>query len=127
MYEFRFDGASKVLHIKMVEFWSIGTIAGFSAAAIAKALALRCQHGRFATLIDLREFPIQSSEVTYAIEALMKKASTISDAPIVTVVGSMLAKHQAGRILKAENSHIFLDWDQANVWLEAAWPTPVTA
>lgn len=121
MFDFRFDPADGILHIAMARFWSAETMADFSSALIVKAREVRGRHGPFATLIDLRHFPIQSPTVTSAIQALMQQTCGIPDGPIVTVTGSALAKLQASRILCADNSRVYLDWDEAVAALQSAW------
>ena len=122
MFELRFDRDTRVNHIRMEGFWTPATMAAFSAALLAKNTALHLV-GNCATLVDLRQFPVQSSEVTNAIEAMMKRASAIFTAPIVAVTGSALTKFQTSRVLKADNIRVFLDWDEANAWLDSAWPS----
>lgn len=55
------------------------------------------------------------------LEMLMSQSLKITSGPVATVVGAALNKMQAGRVLNAPNSRVFLDWDEANAWLDREW------
>lgn len=45
MYDIRFDIARRVFVITTEGFWSLGTLASFSAATVAQGMAMRVRHG----------------------------------------------------------------------------------
>lgn len=121
MYEIEFDAARRLFIVRAEGFWSLGTIAGFSAAALAQGAWARARHGRYAVLADARAFPVQSAEVARAFEMLVAKSIALSDAPYAVVLGSMLAKMQADRVVNGPNCRTFLDLAEAEGWLEESW------
>lgn len=122
MYQLRFDPAQKILHVTTEGFWSLGTLAAFSATALAQGAALRLRHGAFAVLADGRRFPIQAADVAKGFELFLHKGVQISSAPFAIVVPTVLGKLQAERVLNTPNCRIFIDWDEATAWLEEVWP-----
>ncbi|MET3763110.1 hypothetical protein [Sphingomonas sp. UYEF23] len=121
MYDIRFDATRRVFVITSVGFWTLGTLASFSAATVAQGMAMRVRYGPYAVLNDARDYPIQSSQVAHGLELLMAQSLKITSGPVVTVVNKALNKMQAERVLNAPNSRVFLDWDEANAWLEQEW------
>lgn len=121
MFTIDFDPHRQVLRITATGFWSLATLASFSVTMLARATAAKLLHGDFATLIDLRDYPVQAPDVARGVEQLLKQAMRITTAPVVTITGSQLLKMQAERVLKADHSHIFLTLGEAQDWLDAHW------
>jgi hypothetical protein len=121
MFDIRFDPERRILHLECHGWWTLGTLAAFSTAVLAKGTATRLRYGQFAVMNDVRHMPVQSAEVSTGLSMLMGKSAAITTAPFASVTSSSLAKLQAERVLKAPNTRVFLDWDQANAWLDAEW------
>ncbi len=121
MYEIDFDPVRKLLVLRTEGFWSLGTLAAFAAAALARGAIARARYGRYAILADSRKLPVQSAEVARALDAVVSKSLALSDAPYACVVGSMLVKLQAERVLNRPNCRVFLDMDEATAWLDQEW------
>ncbi|NJR78288.1 hypothetical protein [Sphingomonas corticis] len=122
MYKIAYIDATRTLEITTWGFWTVATIAAFSAEAVAKFTALRLRHGPVAVLADMRQAPIQTNEVIGGVEALMRKAVRLTSFPIAAVAGSMLGKLQSERVLTAPNCRTFLDIDEARAWIDAHMP-----
>lgn len=121
MYSIRFDAQSRILELRLEDFWSSATLARFAAELLVRATALRVRHGGFAILSDSSRFPVQSPEVAQGFERLMARGTKSHTGPTAIVVASVLNKMQAERSLKAPRVRVFLDADEAKQWLQAEW------
>ncbi len=121
MYAIEFDPQTRIMHIRAEGFWTTATMARFAAEALAKGAAARFRHGAYAVFNDARKFPVQTPEIATAIEGLMARSVKITSGPTASVVDNMLSKLQAERVLKGDKVKVFLDWEEANVWLATQW------
>jgi hypothetical protein len=123
MYLIDVDTDRRVIWITTWGFWTGKTIASFAVEVLTRGTAARIRHGALAVFSDVRAAPIQTSEVSDGTAAVMARGLKLTSAPIVTVAGSMLGKHQSERVLSAPNCRTFLDMKEAHAWLEERWPS----
>lgn len=118
-YEIAYDLPSRTLKITTYGFWSGGLAAKFATELIAKGTAIRLRHGKFYTLVDMRNAPIQPASVIESLAGMMPKALMVTKSPIAAVAASSLAKLQTERYLTAPNCRTFLDYDDADAWMRS--------
>lgn len=111
------DPARKFVRIIMRSFWTIADQERF--AAILRAMLRTfgrqgCQIGTQVTLIDLRDFPAQSTDVLSRL-AQMTADRSIGSRRIAILLSSQLLKMQARRT--APDYSLFEDEAAAMVWL----------
>lgn len=121
MYSIDFDADRRVMYIWAEGFWSLATLAAFSTTTLARSVAAKLRYGDFATLIDIRQFPVQSPDVAKGVELLLGKAMKITRAPVATATGTQLLRLQAERVLRADHSRVFLTLAEAQAWLDEVW------
>jgi len=124
MYDIDFDDDHRMLHLSNRGIWTVGIHVKFVGEVFAKAIPARIRHGSIAVLGDLREHPVQPAELNGLSEALIARALRLNNGPIALVVGSVLGKMQAERVLTGPTVRIFLDMNEANDWLRHCWIDP---
>lgn len=122
MFEIRFDDRSRIMHVRTEGFWSLATLATFSASALARFTATRLKSGHFATLVDCRDFPVQAGDVAAGLELIAAKSAKITTGPVATITANPLNKLQADRIMATPQFRSFLNREDAMAWLRERWP-----
>lgn len=122
MYTIRFDPARRIFHFELHGFWTMGTVIQFGVELLTRSTVARLRHGRYAVLSDSRDFPIQSATVAPYFERIMARGIEMDVGPCAIVVGSHLNKMQAERVLQGGRARIFLDYAEAEAWLDSVWP-----
>ena len=116
-YEISFDPATVTLRLTLRGFWTLATLAAFSAKMLSVTSGIRRQHLLFGVLSDSRTFAVQSTIVGAGFTALMGQASRTHKGPTAIVVASMMNKLQAERTMVSPRLRVFLDYDEAATWL----------
>ncbi|KQT32802.1 hypothetical protein ASG29_13975 [Sphingomonas sp. Leaf412] len=121
MFDFRFDAATGILHIRTEGFWDLAMAQRFAATMLAEASAIRASHGIFAVLTDARDFPVQQTAVGTVLHELAMRGQSMMNGPNATVVRAMLNKLQSTRLLSMSNHRTFTDMDEAAAWIDSEW------
>jgi hypothetical protein len=126
MYSIRYDAGTRILHLQLEGFWTVATLARFTAELVLHTAKLKLRHIDYAVLSDSSRFAIQSPAVSQGFERIMSKGADSHRGPTAVVVASRLNKLQAERTLKGDRVRIFLVEAEARAWL-ALEMAPATA
>lgn len=106
-----------LIRVVMRGFWSIDTFQAYLRDCGAAIETLVARHGRFDTLGDCNDFPIQGPEVSAAFEQLKATSEKTPQNRIAIVTSSALGRMQAERIVGNAHSRIFSSEAAALQWL----------
>ncbi len=106
-----------LLRVVMRGFWTMETFNAYMRACGAEIEKLVARHGRFDTLGDCNDFPIQGPEVAAAFEQLKAMSDKTPQNRIAIVSGSALSRLQAERLVGNPHSKIFPTETAALAWL----------
>ncbi len=119
MYSIQYSPDTRILEMKLEGRWNEEDFDKFD-KAYSDALRRHSLGGKsIAVLSDSREFHVQTQEVADR----FSKLGTGSGAKVVAsaiVVGSLLSKMQAERIVHSKKLGVFLDIKEAKAWLADA-------
>jgi len=121
MFDLRFDPDHRIFHIATHGLWTASVHAKFASALLAQGAYARMRHGPFAVLGDLTGQPVQAAELNGPSRLLQQQAMKLTSGPVALVVGSMLGKLQAERVLGGPRIRILLDREEAEAWLQRCW------
>lgn len=114
-YRIEMDDVRGLLRLTVAGFWTPETTQAFVGELIA-AVGPALRAGRnFAVLADCRNFPIQAAGVGEAFASYLKNSANTGKRAFV--MGSMLGKLQAERILAHPSVRVFLLEAEAMDWL----------
>lgn len=116
-YVIRFDPVDGILHMRLEGFWTLVTLATYTARLVAETSKLRLRGRSFDILSDARGFAVQSAAVTAGFDALSRKGAASHRGRTAIVVASTLNKIQAERSLVLDKVRVFLDMQEARQWL----------
>lgn len=119
-YSFRYEADARVLHMCLSGFWSLTTLATYTARLLAEVTRLRVRGEQFDLLSDARAFDIQSKEVAAGFERIARRGAQMHRGRTAVVVATQLSKMQAERAMAAPRLRVFLDPAAARTWLLAA-------
>ena len=122
MYSIKFEAQTRTLHLELEGFWTLATLAAFSAELLATTTALKDRYGSFAISSDSSRFRVQSPEVAAGFERIRKRGAEAQEGPTAIVVASVLNKMQAKRSVRGPRVRVFLTADEARSWLTEVWP-----
>ena len=117
-YTIDYEPQARLLTMRLWGFWSLATLAGYTARLLAATTKLRGQ--RYAVLSDARDFPVQSSLVSAGFERIARRGAKLHRGRTAIVVGSHLNRMQAQRTVATADTRVFLDFEEARGWLRAA-------
>ena len=117
MYSIRYDTRERVLYLRLEGFWTVATLARFTAELLARAATLTLRRISFAVLSDSTGFAIQSPTVSQGFVQIMNRGAEAHNDPTAIVVAGQLNKLQAERTLKGERVRVFLNEPDARAWL----------
>ena len=119
MYHFEFDVEKRLLHSAMSGYWSMDDFHIFYKDYFTELKRLAQKYGRFRALTDLRDFPVQSMEVTEAFSRITPDTLALNTGPWAMVMGSNIGKMQVKRAVKGAKIGIFNNYEDAMAWLFA--------
>lgn len=116
-FSIRYDKEERVLHMRLVGFWTKLTLAAYVTRLAAETMRLRLLGQRYDILSDTRDFGIQNKDVSEGFEKIARRGAEVHLGRTAIVVGTQLNKLQAERTLAAAQVRVFLDLDEAKQWL----------
>lgn len=117
MYSFEFDDKHALLYIKLTGFWGREDLASYSSELMDTFTRIRRKHETIKILSNCIELAIQSEEIAQGFQNIMSAVQAQHNDPCAIVLGGMLAKMQAERVLASVSFRIFLDENEAREWL----------
>lgn len=109
-----------LLCITMRGFWTMPIFDRYMAECGAAIAGLMRDHGRFDTIGNCNDFPIQGPDVAAAFERLKALAAATPDNRIAIITASALGRMQALRLVGNAHSRIFATEAAARAWLGLA-------
>lgn len=109
-----------LLRIALRGFWTIETFNAYARDCGIAIQTLVARHGRFDTLGDCNDFPIQGPDVSAAFEKLKALSDKTPQNRIAIVTASALSRMQAERLVGNAHSRIFASEAAALEWLGLA-------
>lgn len=106
-----------LLRVAMRGFWTMDTFNAYMRDCGAAMQQLVTRHGRFDTLGDCNDFPIQGPDVSAAFEHLKEMSAKTPQNRIAIVTSSALSRLQAERLVGNAHSRIFGSQAAALEWL----------
>ncbi|NTS64809.1 hypothetical protein HRV97_06515 [Sphingomonas sp. HHU CXW] len=116
-YSFDYEAGARILHMRLSGFWSLATLATYTARLLAEVTRLRLRGEQFDILSDSRAFDIQSREVAAGFERISRRGAQMHRGCTAVVVATQLSKMQAERAMAAPRLRVFLDPAAARTWL----------
>ena len=108
---------SPLLRIVMRDFWTMTTFDAYMRDCGTAIERLIARHGRFDTLGDCNDFPIQGPDVAAAFEHLGQMTDKTPQNRIAIVTGKALGRMQADRLVGNPHSKTFRTEASALEWL----------
>jgi hypothetical protein len=109
-----------LVRVVMRGFWTMETFGAYMRDCGAAMQGLVARHGRFDTLSDCNDFPIQGPDVSAAFEQLKALSDKTPQNRIAIVTASALSRLQAERLVGNAHSRIFASEAAALEWLGLA-------
>jgi hypothetical protein len=116
MIKFDLDEVNGLLLCTMEGFLSLADVDQYAKDLHRFAEKVRKQAGRVRLLIDARQVPVLSAEVTEAFGKVPLVMSAPSDR-LAIIVGTYLNRLQAKRLLEDEQEKVFQDVEEGRQWL----------
>ena len=121
MHEVRYDAAAALLRIRMAGFWTLADVRRFAADLRAIVVPMPESHRGFDMLTDSTDFPVQSREVTDGLAQIIEVTDQMEKpGRRAIVVGSVMSKLQAERVLAGPHVRVFLAETEPQAWLAAS-------
>ena len=118
MHAVRYEPVAHRLRIRIAGFWSVDDVQRYGAALLAAVGPIPEGSRDFDVLIDATDFPVQTQEVSTALNRIMTVADQMNPTGRkVIVVGSVMNKLQAQRALASPTVRVFLAMGEAEAWL----------
>ena len=121
MYSIDHDLRANMLRLRLTGFWTVAEVHAFADDFLAAVSRITRINPNLVIISDCRDYPVQSTEVTMTYAERLGPAAGMRQ-PFAVVVGSMLAKLQADRVMEAPNLRAFLSIADAEAWLEDVRP-----
>ncbi|RYY10607.1 MAG: hypothetical protein EON55_15975 [Alphaproteobacteria bacterium] len=116
VYTIEADPSRKLLRLTLAGFWSASEAVAFAREQQAAVKKLGPPYGTHLTLADVRNFAVQTQEVTAVIRDLVLHATATSKR-IALVGGEGLARIQFTRITQRQDVRRFATMEDADFWL----------
>lgn len=119
MYTIECDHRRRMLTLVLKGFWSADEARAFVRDEQQAVRRLGPPAGTHLTLADVREFAIQTQEVSTIIRDLVMNGAATSKRIALVVGGEGLARMQSRRIAEREDMQSFTCVKDAEAWLES--------
>jgi len=119
-YSISFCEQTRLLNLTFSGFWAPETAARFSEEVIDVLKKLSIATPVFQTLVDQREFSVQSPETIRILNEGFAQSRHNNSGPIALVTPTALGKFQIERNLSDTKLRVFNDLDLAKEWLADA-------
>lgn len=119
-YTVKVQNDPPLIRVVMRGFWTMETFEAYMRDCGAAMQKLVARHGRFDTLGDCNDFPIQGPEVSAAFEHLKAMSDKTPQNRIAIVTSRALGRMQAERLVGNAHSRIFATEAAALEWLGLA-------
>jgi hypothetical protein len=117
-FEIHVDEAIGIVRTVLRGFWTLEDLQAFGDKMFEAVGRIARRHVVFGLLSDSSDFKIQSTEVGEAFAHMMAKGNRGHAGPTAIAVGSTLNKLQAERLFPDPRVRIFLDFGEAQRWVE---------
>jgi hypothetical protein len=117
MFEIEFDEKRLLLIATLEGYWSIEIFDRYKAELLSTMRNIRKRHPFFSMLSRSAALPVQPPEISAGFTAMIGDLDNHCPGRIAIMVGSVLNKIQASRILRHPRIGIFFDEDEALHWL----------
>ena len=114
-YTISMDEARGLLRLRVAGFWTPDVSQAFVAELMSAVAPSMCAGRSFAVLADARDFQVQSADVGTQIATYL--GGSFNKGKRAIVMGSMLGKLQAERVLAHPSVRVFLSEAEAMDWL----------
>lgn len=117
MFEVTHDQRLGMLRVTLRGFWNGATMAGYTQAVQRCMADLRRTGGCKYVLINMIDFPIQSTQIADAHAANLRNVKRIAGVRVALVMQSALSRLQASRVAADTGHRTFATEDAALDWL----------
>ena len=117
MYDISFDERTGLLTMVLTGFWTGNLLKRFADELGEVASEAARRRPDFPVLTDARDFPVQSAEITAGLARIIQEGGMRNPGRRAAVVGSVLGKLQAERVMTEPHLRVFTEIGEARAWL----------